>query len=108
MENASKALIMAAGVIVGVLIISIGVYLFYTYADYSLDAYKAMESAQIDQFNSQFLKYYGNTLTKYTDANKNEYSKETPILCTTHDIVTLATLANQNNKEFNLENESRV
>ena len=108
MENASKALIMAAGVIVGVLIISIGVYLFSTYAEYSSDAYETMEAAQIDQFNSQFLKYYGNTLTKYTDANKNEYRKETPILCTAHDIVSLATLAAQNNKQFDLENEPRL
>ena len=31
MENASKALLMAAGVLIGVMILSIAVYLFYTF-----------------------------------------------------------------------------
>ena len=38
MENASKALLMAASVLVGVMILSLGVYLFSTYAEYSSDA----------------------------------------------------------------------
>ena len=37
MENASKALIMAAEILVGVMIISIGVYLFNTLGQYSAD-----------------------------------------------------------------------
>ena len=37
MENASKALIMAAEVLIGVMIISIGVYLFNVFGQYSAD-----------------------------------------------------------------------
>ena len=59
MENASKALIMAAEILVGVMIISIGVYLFNTLGQYSADTAQDMEQAQIDSFNEQFLKYYG-------------------------------------------------
>ena len=39
MENASKALIMAAGVLLGVMIISFAVYLFSTFGSYSNDVY---------------------------------------------------------------------
>ena len=56
MENASKALIMAAEILIGVMIISIGVYLFSTMGEYSADTTAQMQEAQINQFNNQFLK----------------------------------------------------
>ena len=57
MENASKALIMAAEILVGVLIISIAVYLIMTMGEYSANTTSRMEDAQITQFNQQFLQY---------------------------------------------------
>ena len=121
MENASKALIMAGGVLIGILIISIGVYIFSSYAKYSSNAYDQMETAQIEQFNNQFLKYYdittqtkiqngtGSVIKSYIDPEtEEEYSKPTPILCTAHDVVSLANLAKQNNQNFQLENETRI
>ena len=94
MENASKALIMAASVLVGVMILSIVVYLFYTYGQYSAETYKKMEDAQIAQFNSQFLKYYGST----------GLDQDEPIQCTIHDIISLANLAKQNNISNDVDN----
>ena len=120
MENASKALIMAGGVLLGVIIISLGVYLFSSYAKYSSNAYDRMEAAQIEQFNAKFLKYYdtissnvvangtGSVITKYIDANGTEYTKETPVLCTAHDVISLANLAKQNNKNLDIEEDSRL
>lgn len=92
MENASKALIMAAEILIGVMIISIGVYLFSTMGEYSADTTAQMQEAQISQFNNQFLKYYG---TQAIDNGKTE-----PIKCTIHDIIGLANLA----KKINAEN----
>lgn len=89
MENASKALIMAAGILLGVMIVSIAVYLFSVYGEYSSDAYAKIEKAQIDQFNTKFLKYYG--------TRTNNKDEEEQVLCTAHDIITLANLAKQNN-----------
>ena len=89
MENASKALIMAGEILLGVMIISVGVYLFNMFADYSSDNYDEISSAQIAEFNAKFLIYYGN--------NKDG----TPIECTIHDIAGLANLA----QKYNLENE---
>ena len=57
MENASKALIMAAEILIGVMIISIGVYLFNTLGQYSAETTAEMEETQQAQFNNQFLKY---------------------------------------------------
>ena len=98
MENASKALIMAASVLLGVMLLAVGVYLFYAYSDYSSNAYEQMEQAQIDQFNIQFLKYYGTTGVE----NNGEESQ--PILCTAHDIISLANLAYQNNLQYEVDN----
>ena len=89
MENASKALIMAAEIIIGVMIISIGVYLFNAMGNYSADTTAKMEETQIAQFNNQFLKFYG---TSAINGSKPE-----PIKCTIHDIIGLANLANKTN-----------
>lgn len=89
MENASKALIMAAEILIGVMIISIGVYLFNAMGNYSADTTAKMEETQIAQFNNQFLKFYG---TSATNGSKPE-----PIKCTIHDIIGLANLANKTN-----------
>ncbi len=91
MENASKALIMAAEILMGVMIISIGVYLFNTLGKYSADTTAEMESAQISAFNQQFLKYYG---TSYVEGGEIE-----PIHCTIHDIVGVANLAKKINEQ---------
>lgn len=85
MENASKALIMAAEILLGVMIISIGVYLFSTLRNYSAETVKGMEDTQIEQFNNQFLKFYGTS------------GGET-ITCTIHDIVGLANYVQKTNE----------
>ena len=84
MENASKALLMAASVLIGILIISLAVYLFVTFGSASAKMHKQNEVQQIAQFNSQFTSYE---------------EKE----CTIYDVITLANLATENNKyyEFN-------
>ena len=92
MENASKALIMAAEILIGVMIISIGVYLFSTMGEYSADTTAQMQEAQINQFNNQFLRFYG---TSSTGDGEPE-----AIRCTIHDVIGLANLA----KKINAEN----
>lgn len=91
MENASKALIMAAEILVGVMIISIGVYLFNTMGEYSAATAEEIEEARIDSFNQQFLKYYG---TSNIEGGNIE-----PIKCTIHDIIGLANLARKTNEQ---------
>ncbi len=82
MENASKALLMAAGVLIGLLVISLAVYLFVSFGTTSADVHKQMEQQQIEQFNSQFTSYDG---------------KED---ITIYDVVTVANLATENNRYY--------
>lgn len=59
MENASKALIMAAGVLIGVLILSLAVYLFIDFGTKSAELHKQITLNQLTQFNAQFNVYDG-------------------------------------------------
>lgn len=90
MDNASRALLMAAGVIVGVLILGIGIYLFKIFGNYGNDIAQKIEQVQIDTFNNQFTKY-ASSFTK----GEGWYN-----LCTIHDVATIANLANKNNTEL--------
>ena len=85
MENASKALIMAAGVLIGIMILSLAVYLFATFGSTSAELHKQKETDQLNQFNSQFTSYEG---------------KEG---ITIYDVITVSNLATENNKYYELE-----
>ncbi len=82
MENASNALIMAGGILIGVLIISLAVYLFISFGSTSAEINKQNEKQQIVQFNSKF--------TAYEDKSD----------LTIHDIITVAGYAQENNKYY--------
>lgn len=99
MENATRAFVMVAGLLLGVLILSLGIYLFSIFGQYSANAYETMEKNQITQFNSQFFKYYGNVTRAYIDEKtKKEKTVQEPIKCTAHDIISIVNLAQQSNK----------
>lgn len=82
MENASKALIMAASVLLGMMIIGVATYLFSTFGEYSKNSEQDRTDIQIAQFNSQFTKYNG--------------KKDITI----HDIISVANLAIENNTNY--------
>jgi len=88
MENASKALMMAAGVLLGIMLISIAVYAFNSFGEYAKEYTKQQELQQIAAFNTQFLIYEGRTDL------------------TAHDVVTIANLAKQNNKSYEIDEPS--
>ncbi len=83
MENASKALLMAGGVLIGVLVISLAVYLFADFGATSAEINAQNAQKQITAFNSKFTAYQG-----YTDD------------ITIYDIVSLATFAKENNTYY--------
>lgn len=61
MENASKALIMAGGVLIGILIITLAVYLFIDFGTTSAEINRENDTRQLTQFNTQFSVYLGRT-----------------------------------------------
>ena len=87
MENASKALIMAASVLIGVLILSLAVYLFVTFGASSAQMHKQIDENRLNEFNTQFTSYEGKSgLTIY-------------------DVITVANLATENNKNYEFFNK---
>ena len=63
MENASKALLMAAGILIGILIITLIVTLFASSKQLSDGYEETKKSEAIQQFNVNFTKYIGQDLT---------------------------------------------
>lgn len=103
MENASKALIMAASVLLGVMIISFAVYLFSIFASQSSDIAGEMTENRAIEYNTRFTKYYGrqqrdNPYGAEPDGTMKEY--DGPILCTVQDVISLAKLARNINNDY--------
>ena len=84
MENASKALIMAAGVLIGLIIISLAIYLFTNFATMSRNVHEQIDETRIGKFNEQFLVYEGKEVNIY-------------------DIISVANLAIENNSYYELD-----
>ena len=80
MENASKALLMTGGILIGIIILSLGVYLFSSSSRLSIQYQEQQQMQEIEQINSQFAVYPG----------------EEDI--TIHDIVTIVNLAKEQNE----------
>ena len=82
MENASKALLMAAGFLMGLLILSLMVYLFVSFGSNAEEMRGQIERDRLAQFNSQFTSYQGKDGI------------------TIYDIITVAGFATENNKYY--------
>ena len=81
MENASQALIIAGGVLIGIIIISMGVYLF-TQAVAIPNEYNAkLEKEKLIAFNQKFEAY-----------NRQDVSAQ--------DIITVVNMATENNRQY--------
>jgi len=90
MENASKALLIAAEVLVAVLVISVGVALFSSFAGSSKNIVQKLEESKVAEFNDNFFKYYGDN-----------------VIVTAHDVVTMANVAKQNNIDYEIQDNSK-
>ena len=103
MENASKALIMAASVLIGIMIISIGVALFTSFSEFGKSTVEKMEASKIAEWNNTYLKYYGTITTE----NKNGEITKEPILVIAHDIISVVNHAFENNLKYELQNMNK-
>lgn len=88
MENASKALLMAAGVLIGIMILSLISYLYISFSSSADNIQKDIELAQIENFNNKFLVY---------DGRKD---------MTLYDMQTVVNLAKENNDYYGLTEAS--
>lgn len=63
MENASKALLMSAGILIGILILALMITLFASARDISSNYDQIKNAEAVQQFNTNFTKYLGQDLT---------------------------------------------
>ena len=76
MENASKALLMAAGILIGVLILALMFTLFLSSKELSTEYDKTKQSEAVQQFNVNFLQYIGQNLTIHQVITITNFAKE--------------------------------
>ena len=87
MENATKAMLMAAGVLIGLMVISLGISLYVSLSDYVESTQNEIAMTEIKEFNKQFTQYI----------NYNAMSNTVEYALTIQDIVTAANMAYENN-----------
>ena len=82
MENATKALLIAGGILIAIIIIWVMVTLFQNTGRTSESYNKRLSAEEIEIFNSNFTKYLGQNLT-------------------IHEVITITNFANSNNVKVN-------
>ena len=80
MENASKALLIAAGVLIGILLLTLFAYVYTKLRTDTSEIYSALNRPEISKFNQKFLNYEGRQDM------------------TIQDVVTIVNLAKDNNE----------
>lgn len=90
MENASKALLMAGGVLIGIIILSVLVYAFRTGGNFATTTDDVMNEASLAKFNSQFTMYEGKSNL------------------TVHDVLSIMNLAENCGVEVSFSNGERM
>lgn len=96
MENAVNALLIVAGALIGIMILSLGISLYSSLRGYVEESQQEIINRELQQFNEQFFKYI----------NCEDSSDEPNFTLTMQDVVTAANLANDNNLEYGLENQT--
>lgn len=112
MENASKALLMAAGVLIGILILSLGVYLFVSFSQHASQTYDQIKEDQINQFNSEFVALQGKNITIYdvisTVKRAEEFNGANGLNSTDDSFIEIIVKTKNNNNYDNTSNDSNI
>lgn len=81
MENASQALLIAAGILIGVLVLSLIVYLYVTFGAQAQSISEVINQRQLTKYNAQYTVYDG----------RSDLS--------VYDVVTIVNTAHENNEK---------
>ena len=79
MENASKALLMAGGILITMVVVSLGLYIMQNMAESSAHFYQIMEQAEVDKFNKKFTKYLNKDMTMQDVVSLMNLARDTNI-----------------------------
>lgn len=92
MENATKALLIAAGVLIGLMILSLGIILYTSLGNFVDKYQKEADEIALHKFNEQY--------TRYINCDEDDKIQFT---LTIQDVVTAANNARENNQNYQLE-----
>lgn len=106
MENATKALFIAAGVMMAIMILSMASYLYINLGSYVDESHQQMQITSNSKFNQRYLKYINMTEDSSGDVTINGKKYKTDFKLTIQDVITVANLAYENNREHGNENAS--
>jgi hypothetical protein len=99
MENASKALLIAAGVLIVILLIAFGMSIFNSTGDTAGQIESATSTQDLQAFNAKFTPYIGagrngstipNLLAVVNATNKANSAHDVTIVCATKNVITNA------------------
>lgn len=111
MENASKALLMSASILIGLIVLSLGIYLVNTFKSFSQDYNDSMEIQRMEQFNARFTAFSTRSnVSIHEIMTLTNYAKEFNSLNNLKegDSQYISVIINcGKNKEFNLTNEEQ-
>lgn len=92
MENSAHALLIVAGTLIGLIIISLGISLDSSLSGYVEQSQQEIINRDVQQFNEQFIKYI----------NCESYNAPVDFVLTIQDVVTAANAARENNNKYGL------
>lgn len=102
MENAAKALLIAGGVLIAILLLTLFSYLITKMDENTSGIYEMLDAPEISKFNQQFLIYEGRgiNVVGYEKKDDGSIDKNKPLYnpLTAQDVATLINLVQDNNK----------
>ena len=101
MENASKALIIAAEVLIAILLLTLFAYIFTSMSESRENLDNQMQAAKITNYNQPFLNYNGRG-EELTDIDKNGSQIAHPL--NIQDIATIMNISIDSNKRHEFDN----
>ena len=105
MENASKALLISAGVLIAILLLTLFAYLMRQMGSSTSEIYSSLSKNEISEYNQKFLNFEGrgvNSIGKDKDGN-DIYN---PL--TVQDVATLINLASDSKNNLKYLNEVKI
>lgn len=109
MENAAKALLIAGGVLIAILLLTLFSYLITKMNENTASIYEMLEAPEISKFNQQFLNYEGRGIN-VVGYEKDNDGKSKPLYnpLNAQDVVSLINLAQDNNRNPKFSTEITI
>lgn len=109
MENASKALIMAGEILLGVIILSLLIYFFSNTSNYTHTYQKIKDVEEINKFNKNFERYMISQENRSVKQADGSYTYENvQVTYTIQELATIINFAKNYNKDIEDEEEQRI